>query len=406
MLKQHYETSYWRNQSKWQQYPLFQNVPYTSCLSNWHIAKNEIARGGSSPISWIASSTWALQCTEPRDRIYGILGLCTAEDREAIKADYSDERKLRDIIIDVVLRSHKTSGLLLLTLVGPEEQKDEALRLPSWVPDLTRVDKTLHLVSAGEQHAFRAFLDPQDPMWTRLFQNSKIPEPERALVSSFDRSREVFLIYGCLCDIITHADATPFVPENLGYDVDKALLVKAERWRATIEAFRKWEPLALDSPADIPDIYSELPGGRSEAFWRTLSCDSQIRGERPLPSNFGERFEALMGRGPNSNSDGQTVGEPMKDEWIRQYAVPAIVKCVNKSFVLTYQGRMGLAIRGAREGDIIVIARGGQVPYVVRRREDWGFTFVGEAYVHGVMDGEAVTDAVKRNLCTIKFHLR
>jgi hypothetical protein len=40
-------------------------------------------------------------------------------------------------------------------------------------------------------------------------------------------------------------------------------------------------------------------------------------------------------------------------------------------------------------GDVIVLAKGGRVPLVMRPGKDGRSTFVGEAYVHGIMDGEA-----------------
>jgi hypothetical protein len=47
----------------------------------------------------------------------------------------------------------------------------------------------------------------------------------------------------------------------------------------------------------------------------------------------------------------------------------------------------------ARVGDIVILARGGKVPLIVRKgegeMEHKRIVFVGEAYVHGIMDGEA-----------------
>ena len=46
-----------------------------------------------------------------------------------------------------------------------------------------------------------------------------------------------------------------------------------------------------------------------------------------------------------------------------------------------------------REGDLIVVLDGSPTPHVVRRIEDRGgserYEFVGDAYVHGLMYGEA-----------------
>lgn len=43
-----------------------------------------------------------------------------------------------------------------------------------------------------------------------------------------------------------------------------------------------------------------------------------------------------------------------------------------------------------RPGDILAIFRGERAPQVLRRRGDElaGYTYLGEAYVNGIMDGE------------------
>lgn len=421
-LKELHDASYWKEQEKWRDNIFFQNVPFTSCLSNWKITKRQLAQGGDSAFSWVTTTSMNLECTVPHDKIYGVLGMCFPEDRATIKPDYN--KPLRDVVIDVVLGSFKTSGFLFLSYVGPEENRK--LDLPSWVPDLTALDSTQHLPSAREaRHNFRAFLDPTDPAWAALFGNSRLPAHEAELTCNWSREREVFQLYGCLCDVITKADPMPYVPEYKGYDDVVAAETKRKRVQVTVETFRRWEALALpaaDAPSDgststmtadlKPDAYSGTPGGRREAFWRTLSCDSLVYGERPLPADFAERFEALMGRrappplpGPDQKVS-QQQEEPMRNDWVRAYGLPAVAKCVNKSFVLTALGRVGMAVRGAREGDLVVIARGGQVPYVVRRLPDWGFKFVGEVYLHGVMDGEAVAEEARQGRSMIRFALR
>ena len=98
-----------------------------------------------------------------------------------------------------------------------------------------------------------------------------------------------------------------------------------------------------------------------------------------------------------------------------QFAWRAISRALcGRCFVSIDDVYMGLAPPTAREGDIVVVLYGGNVPYIMRRAEDKDYMlrdeisggdalkawqFVGEAYVHGLMDGQAldienVSDAV------------
>ena len=75
----------------------------------------------------------------------------------------------------------------------------------------------------------------------------------------------------------------------------------------------------------------------------------------------------------------------------------------------SYGRRLGRAANGylclvpaaAEVGDKVILARGGRVPLVVREDRGTGYwRLVGEAYVHGIMDGEAWEDKCK------EFHVR
>lgn len=66
------------------------------------------------------------------------------------------------------------------------------------------------------------------------------------------------------------------------------------------------------------------------------------------------------------------------------------------------RGRLGLAPKTAMPGDIICILFGCSVPVLLRSRKEGGYTLVGECYLHGVMDGEAVSQHSKRRLSELE----
>ena len=386
VLKKLYDEAYFKSQQRWLSIMLFQNVPFVSCFSNWHITKGEIvdmeSGGGSSLLSWSTTMTMRLDVTEPRDRFFGVLGMVRPSQREVILQDY--DKPLRDILIDIALQSVEIDGFLFLSCVGPEDEKK--YDVPSWVPDLTINTNRQNLLAVSDsRNAFSANISVLDPAWNTLFERSaNLLASEASLMSGSNRKMEVFTLYGMLCDIITYADAMPSIPQYHGHDNVVIEETRLKRGRTTVDTFKRWEPLALTVPS--PDAYAETQGGRLTAFWKTLSCGRSIKGTR-LPTGSGDRYQALLGRRPPPDCD--TVPDyPLNDNWIREYGLSAVAKCVEKSFVLTMQGRMGLVISGVQNGDLVIVARGGSVPYVVRRLPDWGFRFVGEAYIPGLMKGQ------------------
>jgi hypothetical protein len=71
------------------------------------------------------------------------------------------------------------------------------------------------------------------------------------------------------------------------------------------------------------------------------------------------------------------------------YASLARNFCHNRSFVVTECGCVGIGPVGTQPGDDVAVIFGGGVPYVIRECGE-RFQFVGEAYVSGLMSGEAV----------------
>lgn len=63
----------------------------------------------------------------------------------------------------------------------------------------------------------------------------------------------------------------------------------------------------------------------------------------------------------------------------------------------TKSGHLGLVPRTAQPGDQVWLFAGGRTPYILRPTDSPGqYSFVGEAYVHGIMDGEAAAGKLDR----------
>ncbi|KAJ9137009.1 hypothetical protein NKR19_g8342 [Coniochaeta hoffmannii] len=64
--------------------------------------------------------------------------------------------------------------------------------------------------------------------------------------------------------------------------------------------------------------------------------------------------------------------------------------CANRAFFVTSRGYVGLAPWSAVRGDAVFVLAGGTTPFILRERvEAGGYGLVGEAYMYGIMGGEA-----------------
>lgn len=60
-----------------------------------------------------------------------------------------------------------------------------------------------------------------------------------------------------------------------------------------------------------------------------------------------------------------------------------------RGFATTRSGYIGLVSPKAQVGDLIVVIMGARIPFVIRKAQG-GYLLVGDAYVHGLMEGEAL----------------
>lgn len=89
------------------------------------------------------------------------------------------------------------------------------------------------------------------------------------------------------------------------------------------------------------------------------------------------------------NSLGPTLRElAVNGESIR-FAEAAMAVCTSRRLFLTSNGSIGLGPSGVQKGDGLYILSGGEMPFILRPR-DGHHLLVGECYVDGIMQGEAV----------------
>jgi len=187
-----------------------------------------------------------------------------------------------------------------------------------------------------------------------------------------------------------------------------------------------WRFLALD------------PNPRnSDAFWRTLVCDCLRLAEKPqspAPAEWAKMFELLRynwqidGTEAGSQTPRRRLSQVLESVQVQaprlrtlaqsevpedfmptlpletrraQYIKPLVMQmeqCLNdRRFFITESGHMGLTPGEVRKGDMVFILDGGDVPYILRSKEEnpnkvGRLQFIGESYVHGLMRGEILAE--------------
>jgi len=130
----------------------------------------------------------------------------------------------------------------------------------------------------------------------------------------------------------------------------------------------------------------------TDAFWRTLVANLGPNGCNPPPWYPRALGFCIDHRTPNGDIDTEKLLAKDTDPLIKEFLKRVQSVIWNRKFLVTKQlGLVGLVPMEAQIDDSICILYGCSVPVVLRRHSDGQFwRFIGECYVHDMMDGEAV----------------
>lgn len=275
-------------------------------------------------------------CEDPRDRIFGLLGMLGPELRLAITPSY--ERAFQDVYRDVFWAYSTITGRLdLLTSCVDDDESG----LPSWVPDWRQPPGRYRTLGHG-------------------YQASGI-------------SRSYFHAEGkdtLVCTGVWHDEVIKVF--NPADDTPESLVSK----------------LREIQPADLEDTRYMTGEDLTSAWIRTLAMD--FLDERMFHMGF-VRYEdfktyVLQLLGTKSEDDIsailQNFGPMLRDTLLHM------------CFFHTTSGYFGFGPSSMIPNDRICILLGVPNPLVVRRNSEGHHRIIGWAYVHGLMDGEALLGAL------------
>ncbi|GES64630.1 hypothetical protein ATEIFO6365_0009011900 [Aspergillus terreus] len=352
------------------------------------------------------------QCTDPRDKIYGFLGLAT--DQTANDQPFLPQYNLpvETIYRDFALWSITvTRSLDMFSSIRDYRVHSSLKGLPSWVPDWMdwggRRDtesfetSTWYVVDRIERLAVSYY---QMTIWDD-YRHYNYVKQLKAGVTGAARGKMI----------------AQFSSEGLPEHYLDGLLEAGDM-------VQKYSIPGKTSTAVLRDIVwienckdiatrgtGQMSTGQYEAFWRTIS-GAEVEKDVPAPRWFKWTFKKHLqllsdlregkrrldyGMAPFQIGGrfGSTVPlyhagpKPVlyDDEYRRWDEVRASWACNRRRrFCATEKGRLGWAPEAAQEGDLICIFHGAKVPYVIRPCEDGNYILLGAGYLHGMMHGEVL----------------
>ncbi|KAK4034661.1 heterokaryon incompatibility protein-domain-containing protein [Parachaetomium inaequale] len=294
--------------------------------------------------SFGTSADSAIQATDPRDRIYGLLGMMRERDRRRIPVEYSPEMTINRVLFAVgkaLLEDHGPDVLSFCQQPPGHPSKD----LPSWVPDWT-APRTMTLiggVSLGTDNEARLRGDASGGAnWRDWAPKSRVEDVvyEHPVVSLPG-------IVVAQVEVVCQGFIT--APGSASY----------------LDDCRDWL-------LEINDMVNEsLDKSRNAEFdketWRVPVADFGLAeaDDAEGPSRFIHGFDVLTGKlspPPELGSDAA------KRDWVtaESWDYRRVWKVYGRRAFIDNAGRPGLGPAGMVAGDKVVVLAGARVPFILR----------------------------------------
>lgn len=328
---------------------------------SFHTSRTEMTLSPTrSPPSTFLDLLWLLrhkEATDARDKVYGLLGLLHGQNRSILVPDYSlSTAETFSRCTEALIKSDNS----LNALIGPRLRQ---FGLPTWVIDLL----------------------PSDNSESVLFFHNILKRISSSIIFNASKMQPV-----CHCLVDNKLNLR-------GIPIDKvkstAMAWDEGRMAPTIS---KWEHIAS---ATSGHQSSDYPSGctQNEAFWRTIIRDTvrdhqeneSIRRATTTDKLSYKRFRSWLTE-HSDTYDTEATAHPDLTNFRKSF----FIATQYQRFFTTYKGYIGLG-GFPQPNDEIWILFGGSVPFILRpyhNDSDYAgsYSLIGDCYVHGIMDGEAM----------------
>lgn len=348
----------------------------------------------------ILASHRGRQCSDPRDKVYGFLGLCPDAVRQTLRADY-DARLVDCYASPVIWDFEFSKSLRALGLRLGADSEGSETGLPSWIPHWST--ETNGLLRQGN-----------------VFGHSELYDAANGTEALFERRGDTLLLKGHFRERIVHTGPSSMSSTNVSFF--NAINSWLELWQ---KVYSPVQPATRDS-SNCPDSTHES----MKPFLRTILRDLF----RPLqPVNLNHQSPGLSGgiifrtrratdrdygacgrwldlawaNGRRTDDLHLLAKGAEEKEQLEGVMDTIFYSAMYSRFFITNEMSIGLGPTTTKVGDEVWIVCGGSLPLILRREEsetamngnlngngngddmEERHILVGTCYLDGIMDGEA-----------------
>lgn len=322
-----------------------------------------------------------LESTNPRDKIFALLGLAT--DKEELKRmgvfpDYSKSKE--DVYVTAMAALLQQGHYSLLSLC---EASKTPSHLPSWVPDWSRsVTHKLQDVENDHVTIYPTFQAsgqiPSHRAITVLRESGEI-QGLSVMCHIYDMVNAVGVFQNKVAsDPVSPLETLTWPVKWLSEIVNLSFSVK-ERYETFEDRLRASARTSIGGVGFGPNLrLTKIKDGRFD----DAICLLQGGIKYIKPTHLRSRLERFF--------NGQGM-EGRQQDWLlanKRLGSEIIGKSLGRIPCVTAKGHLALCSEHVEQGDIVALVPGVEVPFILRCLQKGQYQIISEAYVDGVMDGE------------------
>ncbi|KAH8597879.1 heterokaryon incompatibility protein-domain-containing protein [Bisporella sp. PMI_857] len=336
------------------------------------------------------------EATDPRDKVFGLLGLSGDVDNIGIKPDYTISPQ--ETYTDLFKKHVAATRSLDMICAGrhPRNFND----LPSWVPDWS-TDQLIPGICIHDRYVGGNSV-PGSPI--PHFEKYMAAGDSSPQVSFFDNNISVAAVHVGNVVLVSEVD------DGMAFEDIETFGRADENGKSGSDSkiFNHWLNMILDD-GPIWDEVAKRYGVENvlDTFCRTLIGNRNNRMMEP-PQNYDsendsesggsdimddqEQEQSISGQGEaDSNEDpvkGSASEEDDGDDEEALFSPPDMLSMTLDGFRACLQVSWGKRLAILDSGHIVVVVLGCSMPLVLRPIDASRVNFIGESYFHGIMKGE------------------
>ncbi|KAG4432566.1 hypothetical protein IFR05_011954 [Cadophora sp. M221] len=317
-------------------------------------------------------NAWYHGATDPRDKVYALLGLVSEDERSRYQVDYSISTEQAYAITTKTMLQHDPA-MEVLCLAGIDQRSTDDL--PSWCPDWRTLKQTIDSKELLDREWLLSTKNKSPHQWVAGGTDQELGESEDWRVIKVGGT--VVGVVGLTCSVGNHLNTTreALMPRNNDSAHQDQQATQYKQLKPLHPIFHG---LDFDAIVDVVSL----------GTWAHISNDERLPSLGPKDDMKTLGTETVadweVRRSGFAHSLGLLLG--MMERYERKQTF--VASDGNTTYV-------GIGSPSSEPGDVLCILHGARTPVLLRKtRKEGHAVLVGSCYVRGIMGGELMGPGV------------